>query len=180
MRWQMQSNFTNTTPHLFCVLFKLLLSLAAMVIDFLRWFVCIFSARHGELSLYPTRLTIAPVSQLVRSGVWLFPAQRTMEGVLLFCRLWLRRELQLNKFAALNLSPQELDENMSRDEDLCLDLCCRLAFGMFKRGGTSWTKPRLAAELIQTRAPGVVQATAAVCVVRQQSSLSHPSCLCRI
>ena len=94
------------------------------------------------------QLTLAPVSQLVESGVWRFPAQQPVEGVLVFCRLWLRRELQLSKYAAMrSLSAEELDERMQRDEELCMRLCCRLAFGMFKRGETSCqTRPHEADE----------------------------------
>ena len=86
---------------------------------------------------------MAPDSQLVASGVWRFPAQRTVEGVLVFSRLWLRRELQLihNNTASLSLTAEELDQHLSRDEELCVRMCCRLAFGMFERGVTSYTWP---------------------------------------
>jgi hypothetical protein len=105
---------------------------------------------------------MAPVSELVESGVWLFPAQRTVEGVLVFSRLWLRRELQLihnsneNKNnGSLSLTADELDEQLSDDEELCLRMCCLLAFGMFKRGMASCTWPQAA----QTMSAAVVSSS---------------------
>ena len=92
---------------------------------------------QGE-RLHPMYLVMRPGVELdVDGNAPPFATVRVVELYLAFFRAWLRRELQRGSHALSREA--ELEAVVDAKEEACLDLCRRLAFGMFLRGVTSWT-----------------------------------------